>query len=715
MQLTPMQSDSDDVVQHDGSAIVELVEQYRDGLTFDELYRALADSGEGISHRNLRERLKLLTADGVVETAARPSDVGRPSTVYRSRTANSQMRLFDDSEIRTREEVESEFLPTEDRNRLTEEHGYLAEIGIDHLSRDRLVEAVRLSVPDLAQADPVELILDFADWTVNFLRNLRSQALSALARGARGEMEAPVREYEFVANAARNYFRDLFRLHRGLAEGERVFEVREVGYALDPSISDDQVVFFDRARAEPVLRSRIVGDRVIGIERELNHFGTPEQGTGFRVTTVATDASIIPIRVKTRPRGSYELPETLLIFAGAAAQVQTMGTGIARLVDHDLDQGFLATRDEVQAAEQGWMITEFIQEVIGEGHSKYAISAAQEFRQYRRDADVLLNRISWRGAPGLRSEPADVLVRDGRLFPLVHRLRDYEAGGLYGRIVRNEVQEFAEACRRALEDHDFLTYGAFVKQPVAYFLAPLVFWFCRCKLGMTDQVRERAIFRPPLGDSLLSYILLRQFLSNRDPEPQTFATTFRVLRRYTDLATTEELPRLPVAPTGYRLVREGDEEDWAAYLKHRREDRSRRWEERIEETPPIQEREYSALRFLGYRVGILMGFALPGDGRFVSSLPYRLPRVEVLVDLARSEEAWQSQFRRLLSAFTGPDSLVPDDDHPDGSSIQLIIPQACREAHRAAVFADDVHRREIERRLTDAVGAIERTIRKRNA
>ena len=78
----------------------------------------------------------------------------------------------------------------------------------------------------------------------------------------------------------------------------------------------------------------------------------------------------------------------------------------------------------MQAALQGWMITAAMQHVIGEGRAKYAISAARELRQYRRDTDILLNRIAWRNVAGVPPERADVLVRDGRLFPLVHRFKD---------------------------------------------------------------------------------------------------------------------------------------------------------------------------------------------------------------------------------------------------------------------------------------------------
>ena len=81
------------------------------------------------------------------------------------------------------------------------------------------------------------------------------------------------------------------------------------------------------------------------------------------------------------------------------------------------------------------------------------------------------------------------------------------------------------------------------------------------------------------------------------------------------------------------------------------------------------------------------------DGREASKgcCLLRLPRIEMLVDLTTFREGWEGSYRRLLAALTEQDSFVPDDDHPDAAAVQLIIPQVCREAHRAAVFADRIY------------------------
>lgn len=679
------------------------------GMTYDEIRAALSRSGSSISTRELRALLRELSEAGTLDVSTRPVPTGRPAKIYLLRAENPQPSLFDD--VRARDDVVLDLLTPDQKQQVREEHGFLAQVALDHLSRDRLVEAVREAVPQLAKQEPVTLILDFAESTTERLRQARQRALDAQSRGDRAGMEDPIREFEFVSGAARRYFRDLFQLHRGLHSSDRVLEILDTERVLNSALTDDDVIFFDRSLAEQILRRRVLGDSIIGLVSCVPADASDD--VAAETTITATDASTIPLSVRTRPTGSYELPETLMIFTGAASQIQPIGSGTTSLVDYDLDPGFLASRDEVRAAEQGWMFTEHMQVVIGEGHSKYAISAAQELRQYRRDTDVLSNRIEWKGVPGVKPGRPDALVRDGRLFPLVHRLKDYEADGLYGQIVRNEIKEFALACRLALDDYEYLAYGAFVKRPFTYFLAPLVFFFCRHHLGMTDRVTERMIFRPPLGDTLLSFILLNELIDGRPPEPGTFATTFRVIRRYSDLALLQEVPRLADGHGMYRRVQVDDSADWAEYFRQRRQRIAQHWHERLDETPPLPDRDYGQLRLLCHRIGIAMGFALPADGRLRARLPLRLPRVEVMIDLEGSEESWDAQYRRLLSAFQGPDSLVLDDDHPDGSAIKLIIPKACREAHRAAVYADDVYRRNIERRLIEAVAAVERTIVRR--
>src|SRR5262245_32594796 len=105
------------------------------GATVHELYRALSDRRARVPFRDLRALLADLVARDLVRTGARPSDGGRPSKIYLDPASDPQKRLFD-MPIRTREEVGLDLIPPVERQRLKDEHGYLAEIGLDHLSRD---------------------------------------------------------------------------------------------------------------------------------------------------------------------------------------------------------------------------------------------------------------------------------------------------------------------------------------------------------------------------------------------------------------------------------------------------------------------------------------------------------------------------------------------------------------------------------------------------
>ena len=61
----------------------------------------------------------------------------------------------------------------------------------------------------------------------------------------------------------------------------------------------------------------------------------------------------------------------------------------------------------------------------------------------------------------ISSNSPSLIIRDGRVFPLVHRLRDYEDSGLYGQIVRNQIKQFATVIHHTMSGPDGdIVYGA---------------------------------------------------------------------------------------------------------------------------------------------------------------------------------------------------------------------------------------------------------------
>jgi hypothetical protein len=689
-----------------------LTAQERDGITLDQLYQLLQDQGTPIPTRELRKLITGMVERGEVVAQERQSGKGRPSKFYVLDKFDVQESLFDFSRVATCESSRMNTLPREEVAQLKEEQGYLADIVLDHFNRDELVKEIRKAVPKLVNEDPIDLILGYTQTVVGHLQALRKEMIDKRSRSDREGFNTASSQFEFCKQASRAYLTQLLGLNRGVTDDDRVFDVAEIEKVQDPRLEDKQVIFFDPIKARTELEKRIFGRKFLEEYDDLNDFDTNNL-TGL--VSAATDASVIPFEVKVRPLGSYEVPETVQIFTGAAAQIQTITDQVfPALYDYDFDSGFLSTRNEFQAAEQGWMLTEFTINLMGESLAPYAKSASQDFRQYRRDNDVLLNRISWKSTPGMESKKIDVLVRDGRLFPSVHRLDDYERDGLYGRLVRGQMQEFATVCRRAIDEYDYVVYSGAVKQPAAYMLAPLVFWYCRYKLGMKDHVQERHMYRAPLGDTLLSFIILGTHAKSLNKRPKSFLSTFRVIRRFSDLGVPEEVARYREEnETAWHGIDEDSREDWLKYVAHRRREKQRRYEDRADSAGPLPEREYSDPIFLFQRVGVLMGFALPLDGRFERAPLLRLPRFEVMVDMQRKDEI-DPQFRKLLASLTTPESLVPDDDHNFGNwqSIPSIIPVSSREAHRAAQMANERYSRHLEERLIETVATVEKMLRR---
>ena len=66
-------------------------------------------------------------------------------------------------------------------------------------------------------------ILDFAEWTVEHLGDADVKRARHWRRGARDEIDN-IHGLQYAAEAARNYFRDLFRFHRGLSDEDRIFD-----------------------------------------------------------------------------------------------------------------------------------------------------------------------------------------------------------------------------------------------------------------------------------------------------------------------------------------------------------------------------------------------------------------------------------------------------------------------------------------------------------
>ncbi len=155
--------------------------------------------------------------------------------------------------------------------------------------------------------------------------------------------------------------------------------------------------------------------------------------------------------------------------------------------------------------------------------------AAMDLRQYIKDFDLLF-----------KSEPAvKIQFRDGRIFPLEHRLQDAIQPNLHGDMVRASLKAFRNITNMIGTENGESLYCGFVKRPGTSIIAPLVMWYIG--FGSSDK------FKVPIDPDMTLEDFLKSHYSDNFIINQLFSVlgetlkddeiylTFRLLRRYQSL------------------------------------------------------------------------------------------------------------------------------------------------------------------------------------
>lgn len=689
------------VKEPDAEAVVEAVhEGGGEGLAREEIYEALKKKGGPVSVRGLNAVLDRLAFERkLVRRKVRTGRPGRPQFKYVHPDNISMGPLFDLIKIIPKEGIVRQTLPAEERQRLEEEYGWIAEIGLDHFGQEETVRAIKEAAPDLAAESPISLIVDMAEWVVGRIREKREELLAARSQKNSLVYQRCLDRIERLARFADRYFHGIFRLDPPLFEGDRGIlclpdDKRKL---TDDTVPTDEIVCLDRAAAEAVLKERLFGERFVEtIDVEL----------GAVHAAAATDASVAQIVVKVHGRGAYELPETVEAITSAASLHFRLSSGSepwAKFVDYDIDPDLLRRRDEYTAVKEGLILTPSAAEWLGltAGRFAHAQSGAMDLRQYLRDLDVMLGRVPWRIRPPLsdvRSEEPGLVPRDGRLFPVEHKLSLYEDPTLYGDLVRNQIKAAANAMNYVVTFYRKVVYAAVVKEPELSILAPLVSWYVHAR-RQDSRIPEDRVFMPKLGDPIVAYLVLAAVRESVPAAPGRFVTTFRLMRRFSDIADLKP-PCIRENDGGKRRIKEDSETDWDLYFDTVHKAREERYQQGDDRTPPLAREDYEEFALLCKRAAGLLFFALPQDGRFPERNPVRLPRYEVFTRPERSfaSTSGEDAVRRFLSWLADPDALILDVDHDlslqrpgtDGplSPMPRILPAVVSDAHRAATAAN---------------------------
>ncbi len=632
----------------------------------------------------------------------------------------SQMSLFDlqvsRDEIEREERNGLDLWQGDEAERERVTVSVMEEIARSHALEENYAKLVHDIAPAFADEDPVDLILEIADWVTDDLNGLAAKIRTA-GSGAQSEIQRLTRELGFRRSKAESFFQRLWRLDRSIESAKGILDIPTV-----PQMLRGSEIRFDKEAAERRLRERIVGNKVIEI------ITAPEDP---HEAAVGTDASVGDVMVE-HARGSFipPTPATLFVSAGVMRVVDRVNS--FSYWDYDLDPRELRQYKDLDAAVEGLLISPHLRrEVITD--FRHLRSAAMELRQYAEELRVVQQQSKWHpisGVPEIQHPRAiTLLIRDGRIFPLVHRLDDYDGASapddiLYGEVVRREIRTFQRVFHNTAGNGRLgAIYAGAVKSPEYSWLAMITFWYLHVKGRHQDLVD--AFYRPPLNDQAVTHLLFWGLAESKSDRifdnPRNFFVTFRALRRFSDIAFfPHPRPLTDDSGTVARTVQEDNIDDWLAYIQQHISEANQRYDQHKRGIPALTTiDEYKPFLDLCHRAGVAMFYAAPVrmyEATLRDRSHFFMPRWEVAIDLKQMKEDGGKDLERRVQEFMAwlveQDGLVPDESHAVGGfeeaseGLPLFIPNVVMEAHRAVGYGRERHAMDVHDELQRLVADI---------
>ncbi|MDN5273796.1 hypothetical protein QTO31_17655 [Chloroflexus sp. MS-CIW-1] len=687
------------------------------GLSFRDLLLQLRARNLVVTEDKIRSAVSQLLDEGKIEK--RPSPERRGSFCFNLPDQGiSQISLFD-FQI-SRDEVEQEerdgldlWQSDEDeRERMTV--SVMEGIARGHALEENYARLVHDIAPVIADENPVDLVLEIADWVVNNLNDLAEKIRSA-GLGAQSEIQRLTRELGFRRSKAESFFQRLWRLDRSIGNVRGILDIPTV-----PQMLRGSGIRFDKEAAKCRLQERIVGNKVIEI------ITAPEN---HHKAAVGTDASVGDVMVE-HARGSFIPPTPATLFVSAGAMRVLDRQNALSYWDYDLDPRELRRYRDLDAAVEGLLISPHLRrEVITD--FRHLRSAAMELRQYAEELRIVQQQSKWHpisGVPEIQHPPAiTLLIRDGRIFPLVHRLDDYDGASapddiLYGEVVRREIRTFQRVFHNTAGNGRLgAIYGGAVKSPEYSWLAMITFWYLHVRGG--HQELADTFYRPPLNDQAVTHLLFWGLAESKPDrvfgDTRNTFVTFRALRRFSDIAFFPH-PRPLTDDTGkvIRTVQEDEIDDWLAYIQQHISEANRRYDQHKRGIPALTTiDEYKPFIDLCHRAGVAMFYAAPAR-MYRATLSDRAhfftPRWEIAIDLQAKN--LRSEIGRciagLMAWLVEQDGLVPDESHAVGGfdevteGLPLFIPNVVMEAHKAVGYGRERHATDVQDELQKLVADI---------
>lgn len=686
------------------------------GLSVRDLQLQLRARDLDVTEHRLRSILGQLLNEGRIEKRPWPERRGHFCFNLPGRGL-SQMSLFDvqisRDDIEREERNELDLWQSDEAERELATASVMEQIARSHALEENYAKLVYDVAPVLANENPVDLILQIATWVVDDLNDLAAKIREARS-GAQSDIQRLTRELGFRRSKAESFLQRLWRLDRSIESVRGILDLPTV-----PQMLKGSEVRIDKEAAKRRLQERIVGNKVIEIVT------VPENP---HKAAVGTDASVGDIMVE-HERGSFIPPTPATLFVSAAAMRVLDQRSSLGYWDYDLDPRELRRYGDLDAAVEGLLISPHLRrEVITD--FRHLRSAAMELRQYAEELRIVQQQSKWHpigGVPEIQHPPAiTLLIRDGRIFPLVHRLDDYDGASspddvLYGEIVRREIRTFQNVFHNTAGTERLgAVYAGAVKSPEYSWMAMITFWYLYVKGGHQDL--DDAFYRPPLNDQAVIHLLFWGLAGSKPDRifgnPRNSFVTFRALRRFSDIAFFPH-PRPITDDTGkvVRTVAEDSMDDWIDYIRQHINESNQRYVQHKRGIPALTTvDEYKPFLHLCHRAGVAMFYAAPAR-MYAATLNDRAhfftPRWEIAVDLQTKDVIAEIERRTkdLLAWLVEQDGLVPDESHAVGGfeevaeGLPLFIPDVVMEAHKVVGYGRDRHvmdvQDELQRLVTD--------------
>lgn len=702
------------------TAILDVLKKIADdvvGLSVHELRLQLRTQGLNVKAHLVQRALDQLLEEGKVEK--RFVSETRGNTCFNLPGQGvAQISLFDlqvsRDEIEREERNGLDLWQRDEAERERVTISVMEDIARNHALKENYAGLVHQIAPLLAEENPVDLVLEIADWVVNDLNGLAGKIRAAVS-GAQSDIQRLTRELGFRRSKAESFFQRLWRLDRSIGNEMGILDIPTV-----PQMLRGSAIIFDKAAARRRLQERIIGDKVIKV------ITAPENQ---HKAAVGTDASVGDVMIE-HARGSFIPPTPATLFVSAGAMKVLDLPNALHYWDYDLDPRELRRYRDLDAAVEGLLISPHLRrEVIRD--FRHLRSAAMELRQYAEELRIIQQQSKWHpisGVPEIQHPPPiTLLIRDGRIFPLVHRLDDYDGASapddiLYGEVVRREIRTFEQVFHNTAGKGSFgAIYAGAVKSPEYSWLAMITFWYLHVKCG--HQELSDAFYRPPLNDQAVTHLLFWGLTESKRndvfADKRNTFITFCALRRFSDIAFFPH-PRLITEETGkvIQTVREDNIEDWHKYISQHISEANQMYGQHKRGIPALTAiDEYKPFLALCYRAGVVMFYAAPArmyEATLNDRAHFFTPRWEIAVDLQTKnlEEDIEYSIERLIAWLVEPDGLVPDESHAVGGfdevteGLPLFIPNVVMEAHKAVGYGRERHATDVQDELRKLVADI---------